>query len=104
MPDSGAPGNQVLMEEYIPLFRQVCMLMPHTFDAHEFIVEVIRQNPYAYFDVLHKSDDKVSLANARISNFLADYAQLFNLDYAGQKHESLDIFRNSSECAMFERK
>ena len=24
-------------EEYIPLFRQVCMLMPHTFDAREFI-------------------------------------------------------------------
>ena len=79
------------------------MLMPHTFAAHEFIVEVIRQNPYAYFDVLHKSDDKVSLANARISNFLADYAQLFNLDYAGQKHESLDIFRNLVECAIFEK-
>lgn len=92
------------MEEYIPLFRHVCILMPHAFDAHEFIMELIRQNPHAYFDVLHKSDDKVSLANARISNFLADHAQLFNFDYTGQKHESLDIFRNSAKCAMFERK
>ena len=77
--------------------------MPHTFDAHEFIVELIRQNPYAYFGVLHESDDKVSLANARISNFLADHAQSLNLSYSGQKRESMDLFRNFSECAIFEK-
>ena len=104
MPDSGAPGKRTIMKEFFPLFQLVTSLMPHEFDAHEFILEFIKQNPYAYFSVLHAADEIVALANAQISKYLSDHSEELNIVYTGRKHESPDIFRNSAECAMFERK
>ena len=78
--------------------------MPQVFDAHDFIIELIRQNPYDYFAILHTFDDKVSLANAQISGYMADHASELDLIYSGEKHISLDIFRNPAECACYEKR
>lgn len=91
------------MKEFFPLFQLITSLMPREFDAHEFILELIKQNPYAYFSVLYAADEKVALANAQISKYLSDHSEELNLVYTGRKHESPDIFRNNAECAVFEK-
>ena len=102
---AGEVGHRknILMNKYVSLFRHVIILMPQVFDAHEFIVELIRQNPFAYFAIMRESDYSVQLANAQIAKYLSDHKEEFSLSYNGRKHNSLDIYRNYAECAVFEK-
>ena len=91
-----------LMNEFIPVFKEIVFLMPQEFDAHDFILQLIHQAPISYFSILRTTESNVALANAQISNYLKNNAGFYSLTFTG-KAESLDIFQEVSECATFKK-
>ncbi|MBP5398729.1 MAG: hypothetical protein J6Y32_08960 [Bacteroidales bacterium] len=88
------------MDELIPVFNEIVFLMPKEFDAHDFILQLIKKAPISYFSILRATGNNVALANAQISNHLKNNANLYSIEFYG-KTQSHDIFQEISECAKF---
>lgn len=90
------------MDELIPVFKEIVFLMPKEFDAHDFILQLIKNAPVSYFSILRSADNNVALANAQISNHLKTKASYFHITYDG-KVTSLDVYQIPNECARFHK-
>ena len=76
-------------------------LMPKEFDSHDFILKFLEKFPAEYGELLinHKT---VNDAHAEIGRFLLDKDNKLEIEKTGE-HESLNIFRNISPCAQWNK-
>lgn len=77
-------------------------LMPKEFDSHDFILKFLEIFPAEYGELLihHKT---VNDAHAEIGRFLLDKDNKLEIEKAGE-HDSPNIFRNLSPCALWQKK
>lgn len=90
------------MDDLITLFSNIVVLMPRTFDSHDFILALLKKDPVSYFSLYRLCKESVPLTNAYISNYLVNNSSKVNIAFVG-KTMSTDIFQNVSECAKFEK-
>lgn len=75
--------------------------LQNDFDSHDFILKFLEKYPAEYGKLLIKHSS-VNTAHAEIGDFLLKNSGNLNIEYKG-KHESLNIFRNMSPCAQWNK-
>lgn len=85
------------------LFSSIIARMPRTFDSHDFILALLKEDPACYFSLYRLCQESVPLTNAYISNYLVNNSGAINIVFIS-KTMSPDIFQNISECAQFKKK
>lgn len=92
------------MESNTSGFSRIVEMMPDVFDAHEFILALIKEETYEYFSLLRDCNFDFARTHAWISNRLVNNADEFSISYFNEKRVSMDIFHEQRPCAVFERR
>ena len=76
--------------------------LQNDFDSHDFILKFLEKYPVEYGKLLIKYKN-VNTAHAEIGRFLLDKDNKLEIEKAGE-HDSPNIFRNLSPCALWQKK